>query len=253
MTPRTPLRSTAKPKLRPGPRNNQLQQSLVASADRYTLEAKRGRTVEFKVDVLSWAHHTEVDNGNGEPESLRLRRSGIDSVSRMGIRYQTGGVYSVKLLLRNSVPDLQLIFTLIQKASLLQAHEKTRQIRAKHSVYNAVPVGQCGALGGKLRTTTYRQTRKINPHIQGQVLLQGKVIYGLGGRGKGAVEKYSLQVVLSFRYLQVNKTDWVLALRKGNRKKPEHNYVVSFPAITDAEDDGDDGIEYGFRWEQDGC
>jgi hypothetical protein len=109
-----------------------------------------------------------------------------------------------------------------------------------------------------LQTRTYRRTRKINPHIQGQVLLQGKVIYGLGGRGKAAVEKYSLQVLLSFRCLQVNKTDWgsevvVLALRRGNRKKPERNYVVSFPAITDAEDDEDDGIEYGFRWEPDGC
>jgi hypothetical protein len=83
------------------------------------------------------------------------------------------------------------------------------------------------------------------------VLLQEKVIYGLGGRGKGAVGKYSLQVLLPSRCLQVNMTDWGLEVvvpvpRRSTRKKPERNYVVSFPAITDAEDDEDDGIEYGF-------
>jgi len=44
----------------------------------------------------------------------------------------------------------------------------------------------------------------------------------------------------------------VPVLRRSTRKKPERNYVVSFPAITDAEDDEDDGIEYGFRWEEEG-
>jgi len=28
-------------------------------------------------------------------------------------------------------------------------------------------------------------------------------------------------------------------------------YVVSFPTITDAEDDEDDGIEYDFCWQKD--
>jgi hypothetical protein len=75
-------------------------------------------------------------------------------------------------------------------------------------------------------------------------------------QGKAAVEKYSLQVLLSFRCPQVNKTGWgsevvVPALRRGNRKKPERNYVVSFPAITDAEHDEDDGrvlLSLGARW-----
>jgi hypothetical protein len=257
MTPHTPLRSTAKPKPRPGPRKQP-----VAAVSRWIPPPAAtpskpnavGR-LSFKLGVLSWAHYTEVDNGNGG-----TRKPTIEEIwhSRMGIRYQSGEWYSVKLLLRNSIPDLQLIFTLIQEASLLQAREKTQRIRAKHPVYNAVPEGQCGALGGKLRTTTYRQIRKINPYIQGQVLLQGKVIYGLGGRGKAAVEKYSLQVLLSFRCPQVNKTAWgsevvVPALRRGNRKKPKRNYVVSFPAITDAEHDEDDGNEYCFCWAQDGC
>ena len=68
-----------------------------------------------------------------------------------------------------------------------------------------------------------------------------------------AVGKYSLQVLFSFRCLQVNKTNSgseavVPAPRRSTRKKPERNYVVSFPVITDAEDDEDDGIEYDFRW-----
>jgi hypothetical protein len=84
-----------------------------------------------------------------------------------------------------------------------------------------------------------------SPHLRTGTSTR-KVIYGLGGRGKAAAEKYSLQVLLSFRCLQVNKTDWgsevvVPALRRGNRKKPERNYVVSFPAITDAEHGEDDG------------
>jgi len=29
--------------------------------------------------------------------------------------------------------------------------------------------------------------------------------------------------------------------------------MVSFPAITDAEGDEDDDIEYDFRWQKDGC
>jgi len=44
----------------------------------------------------------------------------------------------------------------------------------------------------------------------------------------------------------------VPALRRSTRKKPESNYVVAFPAITDAEDDEDDGSEYGFGWEEKG-
>jgi len=48
---------------------------------------------------------------------------------------------------------------------------------AKDPVYNAVPEGQYKAIEGKLRMTTTRcQTWKINAHIQGQVLLQGKAI-----------------------------------------------------------------------------
>ena len=52
--------------------------------------------------------------------------------------------------------------------------------------------------------------------------------------------------------------DWesevmVPALRRSSRKKPERNYVISFPATTDTEDNEDDGIEYGFRWDEDGC
>ena len=72
-----------------------------------------------------------------------------------------------------------------------------------------------------------------------------------------AVGKYSLQVLFFFRCLQVNKTDWgseavVPAPRRSTWKKPERNYVVSFPAITDAEDDEDGGIEYDFHWHKDG-
>jgi len=54
----------------------------------------------------------------------------------------------------------------------------------------------------------YCQTRKINLHIQGQILLQGNAIYRLGGREKAAVRKYRLQVLRSFRFLQVRTTDW---------------------------------------------
>lgn len=34
--------------------------------------------------------------------------------------------------------------------------------------------------------------------------------------------------------------------RRSTRPKPQRSYVVSFPAITDTEDDEDDGIEYDF-------
>jgi len=65
-----------------------------------------------------------------EPENLQLRRSGIDSVSSMRIRYQNGERYSAKLLLQNSVLDLQLILPLIQEeATLLRAYGKTQRIQ----------------------------------------------------------------------------------------------------------------------------
>jgi len=65
-----------------------------------------------------------------EPENLRFRRSGIDLVSSMRIRYQNGERYSAKLLLQNSVLDLQQILPLIQEeATLLQACGKTQRIR----------------------------------------------------------------------------------------------------------------------------
>ena len=65
-----------------------------------------------------------------EPENLQLRRSGIDSVSSMRIRYQNGERYSAKLLLQNSVLDLQLILPLIQEeATLLRAYGITQRIQ----------------------------------------------------------------------------------------------------------------------------
>jgi len=67
---------------------------------------------------------------------------------------------------------------------------------------------QRGSAGHSAESCAYCQTRKINLHIQGQVLLQVNAIYRLGGREKEAVGKYSLQVLRSFRFLQVSRTDW---------------------------------------------
>jgi len=72
------------------------------------------------------------------------------------------------------------------------------------------------ALGGMLRTTTCCQTRKTS---KDKHFYNERSPAGREAGGKVAVGKYSLQVLLSFRCLQVNKTDWgseavVLVLRR---------------------------------------
>jgi hypothetical protein len=96
----------------------------------------------------------------------------------MGIRYQSGEGYSTKLLLRNSVPDPQLIFTLIQEASLLQAREKTQRIRAKHPVYNAVPEAVRGTRRKVADNDLSSDSEDKSPRPRTSTSTR-KVIYGL--------------------------------------------------------------------------
>jgi len=67
-TPRTPdKRSPVKVKQRPGPRKNPIAvvPRWVSLPAVTPSRARRCRTVEFKLRVLSWAEHGRVDDGNG--------------------------------------------------------------------------------------------------------------------------------------------------------------------------------------------
>ena len=68
-TPRTPSgkRSPVKFKQWPGPRKQPIAviPRWVPPAAATPSRAKKCRTVEFKLRVLSWAEHTQVDDGNG--------------------------------------------------------------------------------------------------------------------------------------------------------------------------------------------
>ena len=68
-TPQTPSgkRSPVKFKQRPGPHQQPIAvvPRWVPPAAATPSQAKKCRTVEFKLRVLSWAEHTQVDDGNG--------------------------------------------------------------------------------------------------------------------------------------------------------------------------------------------
>ena len=129
--------SPVKFKQRPGPRKQPISAAprWIPPPAATPTRAKRSRTVEFKLGVLSWAHYAHWAKWTMvevEPENLPLRRFSRDLVSRIRIRYQSGERYNIQVELRVLLPiKYSILFT-------SQANKFLRWCRRRHFYFRLV-------------------------------------------------------------------------------------------------------------------